>query len=277
MTLNEWFQGQIEEIHEQYVVCRRSGKNRAEAITELEAFYQEELEDSDDAVKILVCLSSALSKKKELTADIQQRTLAAIGQTVSDAKVDGGYKRSLLKFAERIKREELLGEEAVYRSKAPYVPDWQFGDLFVHRIEDPKAQRLGVWGWSILLYKVNEYWHNPTELCHLMYAAICPSDQIPHTYEERQTIKWLRMQKAEDKWDYLVQASTKSKREALSYGLTKVGNFRDIPLPEDRSIENPYVSRVLYGKAYKDDLYPEFELSLALIYRDNQRREKTTG
>lgn len=280
MTLNEWFQGQIEEIHEQYVVCRRSGKNRAEAITELEAFYQEELEDSDDAVKILICLASALSKKKELTDDMRRRTLAAIEKAVADTEIESGYKRSLLKFAKRIQNEAYLGPEAVYRNNVPYIADWQPGDLFTHTITDPEAKRYGLWGWTILLYKVNEYWNSPTKLHHLMYAAICPSDQIPSTYEERQTIQWLRMQQAADKWDYLLQVSTKSKWEELSYGLTKIGNFSDIPLPEDRSIENPYVSRVLYGKAHKDDLYPGFEEYLAREYyfqNKKMRRGKGDG
>ncbi len=68
----------IVDIQEQYKAYRTTGKTRAEAVALLKDNYETELQDEDDSVAVMIGLSLALGKKRELTPELVHETRSAI-------------------------------------------------------------------------------------------------------------------------------------------------------------------------------------------------------
>ena len=61
----------IKDIEKQYIKYRKLGRTRAEAIELIRQEYARELQDADDRLAVLIRLSLALCKKKELIESIR--------------------------------------------------------------------------------------------------------------------------------------------------------------------------------------------------------------
>ncbi|MBR2223459.1 MAG: hypothetical protein IJ973_03950 [Christensenellaceae bacterium] len=265
----------IVDVKEEYITWRRLGKTREETVSLMREQYDAELQDIDERIEILVGLSLALCKKKELYESIAEETLQEITKLRNM-----NYERpdiNLKKIEQRLQDKDLYGDEAVYRRSSRYVPDWKVGDLFSHELTYPTSEKLGIKGWMILLYKVGEYVDRYEDHSQLMYVFLCPPDKIPSCREELEKLGFLRMMLQGEKSEYLAQITIKSKKAEETYGLTKIGYFPDVnnlKLPDDRVLkENPLVCRVLCGKFRKDDLWPSYEDTICRVYQwyENKR------
>lgn len=166
-----------------------------------------------------------------------------------------------------IRDPRLLGDEAKYRGRKKYTPEWEVGDTFAHILTCPLAKAVGIEGWFILLRKVEEYVDNEGSHRQLMYVTLCQQNQLPQTMEELQKLGFLRMMCRGDKWDYLVQITFTSQRDEAFYGLTKIGTFANAGHPRDRTIENPLVTMPLFGRINRKSTYPDYEDTICRLYR----------
>lgn len=238
------------EIQSQYVAYRRQGAGRNSAIELLTEVYAQELRDTDDAPAVVEGILLALAKKKELSHEIALQMQGYLSQCLPNRVKKSEALLSAL---------ELYGSEAVYRHRIPYDPQWQIGDLFSHTLCSPRSREIGIWGWSILFYKVGAYQDDKGVQMQLVYLSVCPSGQEPTSEAQLQSLGFLRMMCHGKIWDYLAQIEAKSKRYIDSFKLTKLGNFQNIPHPADRTDENPLVSLPLFGVMKKENSYPDFE------------------
>lgn len=256
----------VGDIQKQYVGYRTAGKSRNDAIAAIKENYAEELQDEDDRIAVMIGLVFSLCKKKELTKEIAVETFCMIRHAhkmMAFNHVESSY---LLKVERLLGDESMYGGEAAYRRRVSYVPHWEVGDTFSHKLIHPKAEALGICGWSILLYKVGECEDELQQLRQLMYVSLCPPGKEPISGSQLQSLGFLRMMRHGEKWDYLAQIMIKSKRDELSYGLFKIGNFQDVVFPADRTDENPLVAMPLFG-CKRGDLYPDYEDQICRLYK----------
>jgi len=281
------------DVRTQYVKCRQHGYSREEAIALIRDDYDFELQDTDDRIAVLIGLVQGLSKKNELLKNIADETRAEIQLIIQNDLTDKLTYPYLSKIEKKLNDTKLYGDEAPYKQVTIYRPDWNIGDVFSHPITCPKAEKLRIMGWFILLYKIGEYFDGYDEYRQLMCISICPPDEIPTCYDDLKKLGFLPVRqygegaaylaqlsftsKAEDlaqisftsKTEYLAQISFTSKRDENSYELTKIGNYDNgnDPLIENIKKEKPLVSAPLFGKLKRGDLYPDYEGQVCDYYK----------
>ena len=252
------------EVKTQYIAYRKKGFGRDTAIHMLTELYMDELQDTDDAPAVVKGIVLALCQKKELSQKIAQQMRSYLLQQPA----------GLSKETERLlSSQEFYGEEAVYRRRIPYDPEWQVGDLFSHELSIKSAIPLGIYGWLVLFYKVGEYEDYQGVRMQIGYMSICPPDQVPTSASQLQSMGFLRMMCHGEKWDYFAQIEAKSKRYLSSYGLSKIGNFPNVLPPADQTDEDPIVSMPMFGILNKNDTCPGFEDQVCRIIRGWQREK----
>lgn len=257
----------IDDIRRQYKHYRATGKNRFEAIAAIESSYAEELQDDDDYAAVQIGIALSLCQKKELTTEIAERALCAVHRAQKSIVLDKAKGQYLSQITQLLGDTSLIGSEATYQRRVPYVPDWQTGDLFSHTLTYPTARLLGIEGWSILFYKVGEFVEDMHHYRQLVYVSLCEPGSEPATSLQLQNLGFLRMMNHDRKWDYLAQLTFKSKKEEQSYDLVKIGNFPDVMLPSDRTEEDPLCAMPLFGYLKKGDAWPDYEDQICRIFR----------
>lgn len=236
------------QVQAQYIAYRRQGAGRNDAVRMLTERYAQELCDVEDAPAVVEGILRALARKRELSQEIAQQMQQCLSHCPSEKSAEILLSASVL-----------YGSEAAYRHSIPYDPQWQLGDLFCHTLRAPRAHSLGIFGWSVLFYKVGAYENTQGKRVQLAYMSLCPAGQEPALKSQLQALGFLRMMRHGERWDYLAQIEAKSKRYLDSYELKKIGNFPDLLPPEDRTEENPLVAMPMFGALKKEDSYPDFE------------------
>ena len=263
----------VNEVQKEYTNLRASGKDRATAISMLKDSYNKEMQDEEDYAAIIIGLFLALCKKKELTKEIAEAARTVVFDVRCRQNMIGPMARHFIKVESLLNDETLLGDEATYKRRVPYVPDWKIGDTFSHTIMCDHAKKLGIDGWQVLFYKVGEFVDEFCRHRQLMYVLLCPPGTEPIDNEQFENLECLRMMNHGEKWDYLTQITIKNKKDELLYGLQKIGNFSSISPPSDRTEEDPLTAMPMFGYLKKTDTYPFYEEQICRIYRMYYRKK----
>lgn len=259
----------MDELINTYRAHRKRGDTRDAAIEQLRMEYKQELADCDDGPVVRIGIALALCQKDELTQSVLEEAQAAVGELLAE-QWDDSMRSALHKLESYINDPRRLGDEAKYRVRKSYIPQWEVGDTFSHVLTHYMAKYAGVYGWYVLFRKVGEYVDDKQQHHQLVYVTLCPPERLPHTAEELRKLGFLRMMPHDGgKWDYLAQISFKSKKDEASYGLTQIGTFPDAGCPEDRTIENPLVTMPLFGQLKRDSMLPDYEDAVCRIYKRN--------
>ena len=264
----------VTDIQKAYIKYRESGKTRAEAIGLIRHEYNQELQDDEERIAVLIGLSLSLCKNKELYESIATETICEIQRSIEEKKLYGISETYVSDVVQRLRNSEVYGEEAVYKHKTPYVPDWKTGDTFSHVLTCPRAERLGIKGWLVLLYKATEYVDKFGEYRHLMYVSVCPPDKVPSCTEELQILGFLPMMYMGARKEYFAQIKIKSRRAEKKWELTKVGCFFDIEPPKDQAKENPLTTMPLFEFTRKGENWPAYEDQICTFYRNYINKNK---
>lgn len=257
----------IGDVKEAYVKYRKKGQGREEAIQSIREFYEQELQDDEDRVAVLIGMSQALCKKKELLESIATETLDEIQMFQLRFEKRNSEDKTFKKIEQCLYNKDNYGKEATYKQRSTYLPDWQIGDVFSHMLTYPTSEKLGIKGWYILLYKVGEYVDEFDEHRQLMYVSLCPPDKVPSCAEELEKLGFLKMMRMGDRSEYLAQITIKSKRAENAYGLTKIDCFPGVLPPKDSVPENPLTAMPLIGSMGKNALWPGYENQICKFYK----------
>lgn len=257
----------IESVQKQYVKHRKIGRTRAEAIELIRAEYAQELQDADDRLAVLIGLSLSLCKKKELLESIAAETLNEIQRVNRESANDRVNDTDFVEIERCLGDKTMYGKEALYKRTSIYVPDWKNGDTFSHVLTYPTSETLGIRDWLILLYKVGEY-VDEFEVHHqLVYVSLCPPDKVPSCNKDFEKLDFLRVMCMGDKAEYLAQITIKNKKAEEAYGLSKIGCFPNVLLPDDHVEEDPLTAMPLFGRVRRDDLWPGYEDQICRLYK----------
>lgn len=149
--------------------------------------------------------------------------------------------------------------------KNEYRPAWEVGDTFIHAFEDPIAEECGIGGWYMIVRKIGECRSDRGELMQIVALSVCPPDAIPKTsadLKELGVIPTWPLPK-----DYRAQMRIVSKRGENAFGLTKIGCFPDVGLPEDHqgTLKERYIEPLLTSRTTQGDR--QFEMKAASSFR----------
>lgn len=261
----------VADVQEQYADFRKAGKTREDAVSMIMDSYSSELADLEDSAIVMVGLVLALVKKKELYEGLATYALSAIGRLREVLEIGDMRAQILSKVESYIFDQSFWGPAAVYKRTKKYVTSWVKGDAFSHTITASSAKALGIEGWLVIFYKADEHVDEFGKTRHLMYVSLCPPEKLPNSSEQLAELGFLRMMKHDQGWDYLTQIIVNSRKEELGYKFTKIGNFSDMKLPEDRTIENPLTAMPLFGNLRGSDTYPAYEDQIIRIYKKQDR------
>jgi len=256
----------IQDVQWYYRGYRIKGEDRATAIAMIREDFENELEDDDDRIAVLIGLSFALCKRKELIKSIADETLREIDtirKTYDLTKSDLKY---FDKTEARLRDETNYGEEAVYKKKANYVPDWVKGDTFYHVLSGPLAEKRGIRGWYVIFHKVGEYEDHFGQVHQLMCLTVCPPEKVPTSGKELQKLGFYPSQQGSNP-KYLFQLNVKSKRAENAYQLTKLGCFSDVVIPESCSGENQKTCYPLFEFKRKGEDWPVYEEDIYMLFK----------
>ena len=233
-----------------------------EAIEEIREEYTQELCDEDDKTAVLIGLSLALCKKKELFFSIAKETLGDIQRKYCESANGTDYS-TIQKYLED---KEMYGEEALYKKTSVYVPDWKIGDVFSHVLTYPTSKMLGIEGWLILLVKVGEYTDEFGVHKQLVCISLCPPEKNLSSSKDFIELGFLPVMNT-IKAEYLAQITIKSKKAEKNYQLSKVGYFPDVLIPSSCLKENPLTAMPLIGKIEKGQDWLIYEEQICRFYK----------
>lgn len=248
-----------EEVQAEYIAYRRRGYSRDRAVQALTARYRDELSDCEDAPAVVGGIVRALCQKREMTSEIAEQLHQFLSIVPDETE-------------KLLRNPTFYGREAVYRRRRSFDPQWQNGDLFSHKIVTPKAEKLGLSGWSVLFYRIGSYEDEAGERAELVYLSLCPTGCEPQSAAQLWELGFLRMMCHGERWDYMGQLRIKSRRALASYGLKKIGNFPGVLPPDDRTEEHPAVAMPIFDQLKKDAAYPDFEDTVCSIVKYCRRR-----
>ncbi len=255
----------VEEVQKRYLDYRFSGESHARAVEQLKCEYASALLDPDDAPNVAAGITLALCRKHELTDDLAAELRSRLA-CASDAKTQSIF--------ELLSDPHMYGEEAGYKRRKTFFPEWKTGDLFSHVLTHPSAEKLGFLNWVILFCKAGEYAEPNLPRRHLMYVTLCPPEKIPRTADELQKLNFLRMMCHGDVWDYWGQITIKSRKELRGYELTWRGNFSGILPPQDQAKEDPLVAMPLFGSTKRDPQRPGYEEQICRLIRSYRQESR---
>lgn len=274
MTIKKSLNPVIENIKKQYKNHRKMGRTREDAIMLIRNEYVQELNDEDDRLAVLIGLSLALCKKKELFESIAIETLDEVKRIYYDSTRRMDDNVDYAEIIHLLENKEMYGTEASYRKTSIYVPDWKVGDTFSHVLTYPLSKALGITGWIILLYKVGEYVDEFNVHHQLVLVSLCSPDKVPGCDKDFEKLEFLPMMYMGDKVEYLAQITVKSKKEEASCEITKVGCFPDVLLPYSYVKENPLTAMPLFIKKKGGEKWPGYEDQICRIYKKWSRMKK---
>ena len=130
--------------------------------------------------------------KKELTSDVLKDAQSSVEELLAE-DWDKKILTDLHDLADYIGNPKWLGTEARYPLRRLYIPQWEIGRYFSHPLTIDMARYLGIGNWYVLFRKVGEYVDKDQRPVQLVYASLCPPDQLPHTSEELHNLGFIRM------------------------------------------------------------------------------------
>lgn len=229
----------IEEIQTEYLTLREKGMSRESAVVALCKSYEAEITigETDDGVLFWIGLADAQYALKELSYDIAQKGLYSLDRLetsqINISRRDTSVRRQ--NYAKAPMPEKNIGRRKRYRCR------WSMGDTYAHMICGTEAQQLGIEGKYALIRKVDESKFGDGRILPVVTVSIWDSVPFPKDSHEFQLVPFLRMESGrlgapEGKYEYRAELLIKNEQQLSDMQLQYIGNFLDVPMPEDEVI-----------------------------------------
>lgn len=260
----------LEEIRDEYETCRRNGQDREAAVAQLQLSYANELAEGveDDAPLFWVGLADAQYKLSEISAEVAEKGLAALDalERMDWDICPGDFTRRRQRYATApMEPRKKFGKSRKFRCQ------WKLGDTFAYLLSGPDAEEAGIAGRYVLFRKVDEIEWEDGHLYAVVTSTLWDHQPLPTNAEEFRRLAILKVvcgrgMMPKNLYEYRHQMVFTSKRDMESLGLIYLGNFQDIPMPDDEvivrhpAITMMYVTKTLptyickYWKRYNCDL-----------------------
>ena len=228
------------DLKTEYPQLRREGCSREEAVNTLMERYNAELTTGaeDDGLLFWVGLADAQYQLKELSEEVAGKALDALAQI---RKTDwdvcpGDLDRREKRYAEAPMPERKVGKPRTF------CCNWQIGDTYAYQMKGPEAEQMGISGKYMLLRTVDNELFDKTVI-PVVTVTFWETKPFPTTVEEFMSKPILILNRAGNSlfevpgYVYKTYLNISCKRFLNILNLEFVGNFPDVPMPDDEVMQ----------------------------------------
>lgn len=231
----------INEVKEEYIDLRSGGANRDQATQQLIQEYADELTKgaNDDGLLFWIGLADGQYARKEITLEVAGQGIKALDllteRRVPVASLDINRRREHYSAAP-------MPERKVGKPRRKFQCNWNVGDTFAYQLSGPEAEEAGLAQKYVLLRKVDEDDFGDGRLLPIVTVSLWDGIPLPHTAEEFQQVPMLKICNGgrcdSPKWknEYRAEMVIKNDKQLASMQLQFLGNFQNIPMPDDEII-----------------------------------------
>lgn len=231
----------LEEIKDEYLALRRQGNSRNEATQQLISNYADEITKGvdDDGVIFWIGLADAQYYRKEITEEVAKRGIIALDRLAGAGMgiAVGDIERRRNHYA-----AAPMSEKKVGKPRPKFRCQWNIGDTFAYQLRGPRAERYGIAGKYCLFRKVDAYECSDGKLVPAVTVSLWDREPFPRSTDEFCSVPMLRIEGGgrcgapKDKYEYRAQFWLENKKQLMNLPLQFVGNFQDVPMPEDEVV-----------------------------------------
>ena len=227
----------LQELQEEYQELRTLGNNRSDSERIMMERYTSERQygSEDDGLIFWVGLADAQYRLKELSKSTAEHAMAAL-EMLSNPEFDivpGDLKRRRGWYASP------MPERTQFRKPRPFRCEWKLGDTFAYQIGGELAQERGIAGMYMLFRKVHELVWSDGKVRPVVTMTLWDRDVLPKSQEEFASVPMLKVrgditQKCKSGYEFRTQLLFSRKKQTAVFQF--IGNFQDIPMPENEII-----------------------------------------
>jgi len=159
--------------------------------------HQRAIQDEDDRTNFWLALADTQWELGRLEDHVKDCALECI-ENGGDIKVWEAESPKLAKIRAKVLddvKTKLLSPQPPKKEIKPYrlyTCEWNIGDVYAYKFTGDYAKEHGFEGRYLLVQKIsNGSWH-PGHTVPIVYAKITPSDRLPQSVEEYNSIKYIR-------------------------------------------------------------------------------------
>lgn len=250
----------ISDVKDEYLLLRKRGESRAEAIRTLTQSFQNEIENyaDEDGMLFWIGLADGMHSNKELTSEIAERGLQSLNTLEqTDWEVTpGDINRRKIRYAEPPKPERNMS-----RKRRVFRCEWQIGDTFALKITETKCEDL--LGKYALIRKLSEIELWDDRVIPIVSISIWDKPDLPQNASEflESTLIILDARNwpmPPGTYVYRAELEIKTKKQLENLSLQWVGNF-DVPMPKNEYVYPPNgPARILFAYRLVSDIEREW-------------------
>ena len=230
----------IEEVVNSYRTLREEGCSRDDATKKLMTEYQNEIEcgAEDDGILFWVGLADAQYACKELTKNVAMQGVSALAQLESSdwavSKFDINKRRERYASAP-------MPERKAIKPKPKVLCPWNIGDTFAYQLQGPYAKQYQIEG-KYFLFRMVDAGEDKSGRYPIVTVTFWEEEPFPKNAQEFQAAPLLKVNNGgrqfsrKDHFEYRTMILIRSNRELKNFPFQYVGNFQDVPLPNDEII-----------------------------------------
>ena len=269
MLLNEY--PMIDDIKNEYIMLRESGKSRTETVESLVLTYNDELTmgHCDDALIFWIGVAEVQSKTKELSEDVAEKALAALNII---------EKQHIFSQTEinrcRKKYSQISMTERKFTKRKKYECTWDLGDTYAVKLTNDVAKELGMFGMYAVLQKIDSVDFGDGRILPLVYITVwddLPNPMTEDIFYSKRPIKLRPMFDNKPKFQYRAQILFTSKKQIKPEVFTYIGNYPVKLMSDELTPEIVGAIVMLSPKTIDDDCCYLYRYSLELEKRYSAR------
>ncbi len=229
------------EIKDEYIRHRQEGCDRATATQNVLDSYKNELNQraTDDGLLVWIGLADAQFYRKELTAEVASKATDA-------ADILSAYDWNICPGDLRRRKENYarapMPERKVGKPRPRYHCSWSIGDTFAHRMSGPEAEECGIAGHYALLRKVDNVKSDDGYTFPVVTISMWEKEPFPSNSGEFASVPILKLESGgrlgtpRHLFEYRTEIVITNKKQLETMSLIYLGNFLDVPMPNDEII-----------------------------------------
>ena len=266
------------DIKNEYLKLRKEGMAREETLSVLQKRYAAEIDGAaeDDGAVFWIALADGQWENREISAETAEKALGALavveGSEWGIPKTDISRRRAWYSNAP-------MPEKKIGPHRSKFRCGWNVGDTFAYQLTGPAAEENGVCGQYILMRKVSDVEFGDGRLLPVVTLSLWAEKPFPQNTAEFCSVPLLKLSRGrfglpDSLHEYRTQIIIRSQKQLRSIPLIYVGNFSDVPAPEDEVIVN-YAGSMLMEHPELFDRDFNIRIRLSRQYNDCNFNNRT--
>ena len=228
------------DIKEEYLRLRQSGKEREEAVIEMQKRYSTELSRGaeDDGAVFWIGLADGQWANREITSEIAKHAMVAL-----DMVENAGWDITLSDISRRRTwyAHAPMPEKKVGKKQSKFRCQWNIGDTFAYELMDSASDENSYNRRYILLRKVSEVEFGDGRLLPIVTLSLWEGRSFPQNTNEYSSVPFMRLNCGRFGlpnylYEYRAELIIKNQKQLSKMPFVYIGNFPDVQGPADEVV-----------------------------------------